>query len=92
MIKSFNHKGLQLFFENGNTKGIPSEQAKKIQVRLNTIDIATVIDDIDVAGWDLHELKGERAGTWSIKVTGNYRITFQFGNGDAYQVDLEDYH
>lgn len=92
MIKSFNHKGLQSFFETGSKKGIPADQAKKIQLRLNTIDVATLIEDIDVTGWDLHELKGDRAGTWAIKVTGNYRITFQFINSDAYQVDLEDYH
>jgi toxin HigB-1 len=92
MIKSFNHKGLKTFFETGSTKGIPSNQAKKIRVRLEVIDSATVIEEIDIPGWDLHQLTGNRAGTWSIRVTGNYRITFKFIDDNAYEVDYEDYH
>jgi proteic killer suppression protein len=47
---------------------------------------------MDVPGWDLHELKGNRKGTWAVKVSGNWRITFFFLDGDAHYVDLEDYH
>jgi len=48
--------------------------------------------DMNVAGLRLHELKGVRRGTWSVAVSGNWRITFSFREGDAFDVDLEDYH
>ncbi|MHC5831443.1 MAG: type II toxin-antitoxin system RelE/ParE family toxin, partial [Nostoc sp.] len=65
---------------------------KKIRIRLEVIDSALIVEDIRLPGYDLHELKGDRKGTWSIKVSGNWRITFTFENGDAYDVNLEDYH
>ena len=58
----------------------------------NRLDEASSIHDLRVAGWQLHELKGPRAGTWSIRVTRTWRITFRFEDGDAYDVDYEDYH
>ncbi|KAF0242213.1 MAG: proteic killer suppression protein [bacterium] len=92
MIKSFIHKGLENFFKTGSTKGILANQAQKIRVRLEVINTSTVIEDIDKPGWNLHQLIGDRAGIWSIKVTGNYRITFRFIIADAFEVNLEDYH
>ena len=92
MIKSFQHKGLKEFWETGSTKGIPVAMASRIDARLKVINNATVIDDIDLPGYNLHGLKGNRKGTWAIKVTGNWRITFKFVNGNAYFLDLEDYH
>ena len=92
MIKSFRHKGLQKFWETGTTKWIPTRHAKRIRLILDAIDAATVIDDLRKPGFDLHELKGDRKGTWAITVTGNWRITFRFENGNAYDVDYEDYH
>jgi len=92
MIKSFRHKGLKEYWETGNTKGIPAQLAKKIDSRLAVIDDAKEIEDINYPGFDLHELKGDRKGTWAVKVSGNWRITFKFIEGDAYEVNLEDYH
>jgi toxin HigB-1 len=92
MIKSFRHKGLKRFFETGDQRGIPAQFANRIRRQLDVINAAKIIDDIDLPGFELHELKGSRKGTWSIKVSGNWRITFEFRNGDAYNVDLEDYH
>ena len=92
MIKSFRHKGLQDFFEMGRKKGIPGDLANRIRIRLDVIDAATTIDDINLPGFRLHELKGDRAGTWSVWVSGNWRVTFKFINGNAYDVNLEDYH
>ena len=92
MIISFHHKGLKRFFETGDQRGIPSQFAARIRRQLDVIDAATMIEDIDLPGYDLHELKGKRKGTWSIKVSGNWRITFQFRDGDAFALDLEDYH
>ena len=92
MIKSFRHKGLRDFWETGNTKGIPAQLAKKTDSRLGIIDSAQEIEDIDYPGFGLHELKGDRKGTWAVKVSGNWRITFKFTQSDAYELNLEDYH
>lgn len=92
MIQTFNNKALEKLFKENISKGIPKELEKKIRIRLEVIDSALIIDDIRLPGYDLHELKGDRKETWSIKVSGNWRITFRFENGEAYDLDLEDYH
>lgn len=92
MIQGFKNKALEKLFKEGVTIGIPAELEKKIRIRLDVIDSASTIDDIRLPGYNLHELKGDRKGTWSIKVSGNWRITFTFENNDAYDIDLEDYH
>lgn len=92
MIKSFKHKGLKQFFEMGSTKGINANQADKIRRRLSIIDLAKEVKDIDIPGYHLHKLSGDRSELWSVRVTGNWRITFNFEDGDAYIVNYEDYH
>jgi proteic killer suppression protein len=92
MIKSFKHKGLRQFFEDGNTAGIQPKHTKKLRMQLAAIDTAQAIDDVDLPGFDLHPLKGERAGTWSISVNGSWRVTFEFQDGNAYILNYEDYH
>jgi proteic killer suppression protein len=92
MIKSFRHKGLKLLFESGSKKGVPAQQADKIARRLDALDAALHPLDLSMPGFDLHELSGDREGTWSINLTGNWRITFRFKVRDAFDVDLEDYH
>lgn len=92
MIKSFKHKGLERFFVSGNRKGIQPEHARKLQMRLAAIHSATEIEDIDLPSYRLHPLKGDREGIWSIAVNGNWRITFEFVDGNAYILNYEDYH
>ena len=92
MIKSFKHKGLQIFFETGNTRGIQSNHVSKLRLQLAALDTATNIDDIDIPGYRLHKLKGSRKNIWSITVNGNWRITFNFTDGNVYIVNYEDYH
>ncbi|WP_321779290.1 type II toxin-antitoxin system RelE/ParE family toxin [Sulfurimonas sp.] len=92
MIKSFIHKGLQKFYENGMTKGVQSEHIKKIKMRLLALDTALIIEDLALPGFNLHKLKGNRAEIYSIKVSGNWRITFRFEDGDVEIVNYEDYH
>lgn len=92
MIKSFKHKGLQLFFESGSKKGIQAKHANRLRMQLAALDTAHVIEDMDLPGYRLHQLKGQRKDTWTITVNGNWRITFEFANGDAYIVNYEDYH
>jgi proteic killer suppression protein len=92
MIQTFKNKSLENLFKENFNKGVPANLENKIRIRLEVIDSALIVDDIRLPGYDLHELKGDRRGTWSIKVSGNWRITFKFEDGDAYDVNLEDYH
>ena len=92
MIKSFKHKGLQAFFEKGIKKGIQAKHANKLRMQLAALDTAYEIEDLDIPGYQLHKLKGQRKDTWTISVNGNWRVTFEFDRGDAYIVNYEDYH
>ncbi|MEG4013616.1 MULTISPECIES: type II toxin-antitoxin system RelE/ParE family toxin [unclassified Microcoleus] len=92
MIQTFKNKAVERLLREGNAKGIPTELEKRTRARLEVIDTAIIIDDIRIPGYDLHELKGDRQGTWSIKVSGNWRITFTFQDNNAYDIDLEDYN
>lgn len=92
MIQTFRNKALERLLKEGNAKGIPKDLEKSIRRRLEVIDSATAIDDLRIPGYDLHQLKGDRRETWSIKVSGNWRITFIFRNNDAWDLNLEDYH
>jgi proteic killer suppression protein len=92
MIRTFKSKNLKRFFENDNAKGIEQSLTSRLARRLDALDAATGAADLDLPGFDLHQLKGDRRGTWSVKVSGNWRVTFTFKDGHAYDVDLEDYH
>jgi len=61
-------------------------------MQLAALDTAQSIEDIDVPGFRLHPLKGEMRGRWAISVSGNWRLTFEFQDGNAYVLDYEDYH
>lgn len=92
MIKTWKHKGLKEFFINGSTRGIQVEHKKKIAYRLYFLDTAQCIDDLNIPGFNLHKLRGDKRNLWSIKVSGNWRITFEFVEGNVYIVNYEDYH
>jgi len=92
MIKSFKHKGLRQFYETGSTRGINADHAQKLSDQLDFLDAATVIADMDLPGYKLHPLKGRDKSRWSIKVNGNWRLTFEFVDGNVYILDYEDYH
>ena len=92
MIKSFKHKGLQRFFTTGSKAGINGQHAPRLEERLQALHTAIEIEDMDLPGWNLHQLKGDRAGLWAINVSGNWRIVFEFKDGHAYVVNYEDYH
>jgi len=92
-IRSFRHKGLKRLYETGERKGIPAAFAEKITDILLAIDEATRPQDVGLfPGWRLHALKGNLKGFWSVSVSGNWRIVFRFAKGDAFDVDLIDYH
>ena len=92
MIKNFKHKGLSRFYHAGLMRGIQAKHAKRLRNQLAALDTAMVIEDLDLPGYRLHPLKGKRSGTWSIEVSGNWRLTFAFDNGDVYILNYEDYH
>ena len=92
MIKSFKHKGLEKFYEKGSTKGIQSNHARKLRMQLAALDTAQSIEDMDIPGYRLHQLKGERKGYWSITVNANWRLTFEFVDGNVHILNYEDYH
>lgn len=92
MIKSFNHRGLELFFTTGSSRLLQAQHVSRIELRLQALHTAISIEDMNVPGWNLHRLRGDRDGQWSVRVTGNWRITFEFTDGHAYIVNYEDYH
>lgn len=92
MIKGFKHKGLEKFFTTGSKSGIQSKHINKIRIILGRLNVATCPKDVDLPGLRLHELTGNRKGTWAVKVDGNWRITFIFEGDDINIVDYEDYH
>jgi len=94
MIKSFKHKGLQNFFENGSIRGIQPMHAEKLQIILFALNKAEYIDDLDMPSFRLHKLKGKMKNLHSITVQANWRITFEFDEktSDIYIVDYQDYH
>lgn len=92
MIKSFKHKGLKKHFQTGSIAGIQAEYERKLRMQLTAIDTAQAIDDINLPDFKLHLPKGDRDRVWSITVNGNWRITFEFIDGNAYILNYEDYH
>ena len=92
MIQSFRHKGIRKFFESGNAAGIQPHHAKRLRMLLAALDTAQSIDDMNVPGFRLHSLKGPERSRWSVWVNGNWRVTFEFRDGQAYVLDYEDYH
>jgi len=92
MIKSFKHKGLEQFFYTCTKKGIKPDHAGKLERILDRLHAANDLKDMNYPGSNLHALSGDRKGQYSVKVSGNWRIIFEFVNGDAYVVDYDDYH
>jgi proteic killer suppression protein len=92
VIRSFRHKGLQRFYERGTKSGIQPKQAGRLRLQLAALDTAQTIEDMDIPGYRLHPLKGRAKSRWSIWISGNWRLTFEFKNGDVHILDYEDYH
>jgi len=92
MIQKFKHKGLKLLFESGNASGINPQHLARIRKILALLETAESIEDMNLPGLDLHQLKGDRKGEWAVKVSGNWRITFKLEKSDAFDINYEDYH
>jgi proteic killer suppression protein len=91
-IISFRHKGLERFFATGSKVGIQPQHANRLRLILGRLNVATTPRDMNLPGLGLHELRGARTGTWAVKVSGNWRITFTVVGKDIANVDYEDYH
>ncbi len=92
MIKNIKHNGLNKLYKYGHTKGVRTEHAERLRKILALLETAETFDDMDLPGLKLHELKGNRKGTYAVSVSGNWRITFKLQDGDVSDVDYEDYH
>jgi toxin HigB-1 len=92
MIRTFKHSSLKRYFETGDPKGLATEMAKRIQIRLNVLNRARELRDIALPGFDFHPLRGNRKGEYAIGVTGNHRMTFRFDGVDVLDLNLEGYH
>ncbi len=92
MIKSFAHKGLREFYESGSKKGIQPEHAPKLGRMLDRLDASISPQDMNLPGYRLHPLKGDKQDIWAVTVNGNWRLTFYFEGQDAYLLDYQDYH
>ena len=92
MIQTFKHKGLRKLFESGSSEGVNPQHVTRLRQILALLETAETLDDMDLPGLNLHELKGRRKGSWAVKVSGNWRVTFILERGDAFDVNYEDYH
>lgn len=92
MIKTFRHKGLQIFFETGSKSGIQPSHASKLKRLLRRLDEASSALDMNVPGWRLHLLGGDLAEHYAVWVNANWRLTFTFDGTHAVLVDYQDYH
>ena len=90
MIRSFRDKALRHFFESGNARGLSVQNAARVARILRALDDAARPEIMNLPGYYFHALHGARR--WSVRVTGNWRITFGWDGVDAIDVDLEDYH
>jgi len=92
MIGSIQHKGLAALYWDGQSKGVMQSLVKRLKQILALLETANTVDDMDIPGLRLHQLKGELKGFYSVYVSGNWRVIFRFVDGNAEDVDLIDYH
>jgi len=92
MIKSIRHKALRNYWTKGQAKGLNANWVLRISRILRALDVASEPEHMNLPGYCFHGLSGHDAGRYSVRVTGNYRITFSWFGQDAIDIDLEDYH
>jgi proteic killer suppression protein len=93
MIRSFADAETERFFTTGKTRKLPRDILRRAAMRLRQLDAATRIDDLRLPPSNrLEALKGDRAGQHSIRINNHWRVCFRFANGDAFDVEITDYH
>ena len=86
------HKGLRALHERDDRSRLPAQLVPRLRRILFRLQEATHPRSADAPGFRLHPLKGDRAGQWSVRVSGNWRVVFRFEEGQVVAVDLVDYH
>ncbi len=79
-------------YERDDSSFLPPQHLDKIEDVIGRLDVAAGPSNMDIPGYRLHELRGDLAGHWAVRVSRNWRITFRFEGGNVYDVDLADYH
>lgn len=93
MIKSFANKDTERVFAGRRPKKLPQEIVERAETKLAMIDAAEHIEILRIpAGNRLEKLRGDREGQWSVRINQQYRVCFSFERGDAYDVEITDYH
>jgi toxin HigB-1 len=92
MIRSIRPRGLKRLFEHDDRSRLRPDLVDRIARILTRLNAAGSIDDMNVPGFGLHRLSGDRRGFWSVTVSRNWRIIFRFEESDAFDVDFIDYH
>ena len=93
ILRTVRHKGLKRFIEDDDTRGVRADLVNRVRAILTALIAAQDMDGVQgPPGWRIHQLTGDRAKTWSISVSGNWRITFTVEAGEVCDLDLEDYH
>ncbi len=92
MIRSFRHKGLAELFEHGQSAKVDAKLHRRILLRLDALNNAVLIEDVNLPGYDFHALKGFRPTRYTIHVNGPWGITFEFDGENVFRVDFEQYH
>lgn len=92
MIRRFRHKGLERLFLEGSAKGVSAQMVPRLNRILLALHHSRGPDGMNLPGFRLHPLKGERRGQWAVSLSGNWRVVFRFEGEDAADVDLVDYH
>ena len=92
MIVSFKHKGLKRLYERGDRSGIRPDLLETVEEILSLLDAAAAPQALNLPGYRLHQLKGDRKGFWVMTVRANWRIVFRFEDRNAHDVELIDYH
>ncbi|MEH6544208.1 MAG: type II toxin-antitoxin system RelE/ParE family toxin [Porticoccaceae bacterium] len=92
MVLSFRHKELEKFFKTGKTSGVQVKYSKRLKLILGRLNASTSPNDMNLPGLFLHPLTGNRADIWSVRVSGNWRVTFRFNGEHAEIVNYEGYH
>lgn len=92
MIRSYRHKGLADLFRSGKSAKVRPDLQGRTLRRLDALHVARELADLNVPGFDFHPLKGHKPTRYSLHVNGPWCITFEWADGDALRVDLEQYH
>lgn len=92
MIRNFRHKGLERLFAEGSSRGVKQAHVPRLRRILALLNRASSPQAMEIPGFRLHQLTGNRKGSWAVDVSGNWRLTFRFDGADAADVNYEDYH